>query len=349
MAHALTTNPRPFMTVDPRITALHAFINSCPAAMALDAASLAPASADASFRRYFRIAGADKTYVIMDAPPEKEDCRPFLRVAELFSATGINVPEILAQDLEHGFLLLTDLGHSTYLQALSPDNAKQLYRDAITALVKLQSGTRPDKQPPYNRERLLREMQLFPDWYLAKHLNKPPTPAQTKDIAAAFEVILQVNLAEPQVYVHRDYHSRNLMVVPHNNPGILDFQDAVIGPMSYDLVSLLRDAYIEWPERVQIDWAIAYWTQAREANLPVRADFGDFWREFEIMGLQRHLKVLGIFARLYHRDGKSGYLKDMPLVSKYARHVMERYRMFAPLLRILDQAEGVVRETGVTF
>jgi aminoglycoside/choline kinase family phosphotransferase len=336
---------------DPRLPLVQAFVQSHAPAYGLRADTLAPASADASFRRYFRVQGAAASYIVMDAPPSHEDCRPFIHVAQLFGATGIQVPRVLEQDLAGGFLLLTDLGRQTYLTALRSEaaSASVLYLDALNALVQLQRGTVPDSLPSYDAERLKREMMLFPEWYLDRHLGKPATAEQMKTIDAAFDTILKVNLAEPQVYVHRDYHSRNLMRTAEHNPGVLDFQDAVIGPMSYDLVSLLRDAYIEWPEEQQLDWAVRYWERARTAGLPVREDFGDFWRDFEIMGLQRHLKVLGIFARLYHRDGKDGYLKDIPLVSKYARAVMERYRIFLPLLKILDEAEGYARPTGYTF
>ena len=338
------------MSTDPRLFELHAFIRTCPAHLNLDLDSLAPASADASFRRYFRLNGsADNTFIVMDAPPAQEDCRPFITVAELFRATGVHVPGVLAQDLEQGFLLLDDFGQRTYLNELTPTSVSPLYGDAISALVKLQQGTRPDVLPHYDHNRLMHELQLFPQWYLGKHLGKSLNTEQLNTLDRMFETIVQVNLAEPQVYVHRDYHCRNLMIVRDNNPGIIDFQDAVIGPMTYDLVSLLRDAYIQWPEPLQIEWAIGFWTQARAAGLPVRADFGEFWRDFEIMGLQRHLKILGIFARLYHRDGKEGYLKDLPRVSHYARSVMERYRMFLPLLKILDSAEGYTRPTGYTF
>jgi N-acetylmuramate 1-kinase len=259
------------------------------------------------------------------------------------------VPHVFAQDLAQGFLLLEDLGTRTYLPELNEHSAATLYGSAFDALIKIQQATRTDQLPQYDAQRLTQEMMLFPVWYLDKHLGKPPTAAQMNVLQSAFETILKVNLAEPQVYVHRDFHSRNLMVAHVNNPGIIDFQDAVIGPISYDLVSLLRDAYIQWPEAQQIDFAIRYWEKARVAGLPIRHDFGEFWRDFELMGLQRHLKVLGIFARLYHRDGKEGYLKDIPLVSKYTRAVLERYRVFLPLLKILDAAENYARPVGYTF
>jgi aminoglycoside/choline kinase family phosphotransferase len=311
---------------------------------------LAPASADASFRRYFRASFDDgTTQVVMDAPPSHEDCRPWLHVQALFRDAGVHVPEVLATDLEQGFLLLSDLGSTTYLAAFDADNTVPLYRDAIDSLVRIQAGSRTGELPPYDRALLQRELDLFPDWYVAKHLKIELSDAQREALADAFDKILAVNLAEPQVYVHRDYHSRNLMVVAGRNPGIIDFQDAVYGPISYDLVSLFKDAYVEWPEDLVLDWVARYWEKARKAGLPVRADFGDFYRDYEWMGVQRHIKVLGIFARLYHRDGKDGYLKDMPLVAKYLRAACERYRELAPLLKLLDQLENRQAQVGYTF
>ncbi|MGL4575007.1 MAG: aminoglycoside phosphotransferase family protein [Burkholderiaceae bacterium] len=307
------------------------------------------ASADASFRRYFRVQGGANSYIIMDAPPTHENCTPYLHVSQLFGAAGVHVPQVHAQDLEQGFLLLEDLGQTMYLPQLTESSASALYGAAFDALLKIQRASKPDELPPYNRDRLVNEMMLFPAWYLDKHLGKPASADQMNVIAAAFETIAKVALAQPAVYVHRDFHSRNLMVTQHDSPGVIDFQDAVLGPITYDLVSLLRDAYIEWPEPQQIDWTIRYWEKARAAGLRVPQDFGDFWRDFELMGLQRHLKVLGIFARLYHRDGKEGYLKDLPLVSRYTRAVLERYRVFLPLLKILDAAENYLRPTGYTF
>lgn len=312
--------------------------------------SLRPASSDASFRRYFRVDGAgDATYIVMDAPPPHEDVRPFIHVAELFGQTGVSVPHILAQDVETGFLLLSDLGSTTYLQQLNADNAHKLYLDAIDALVLIQAHSNPGPLPEYDRALLLRELQLFPDWYIAKHLGVTLSDAQQADLNKVFEAILANNLAQPQVYVHRDYHSRNLMVLPKGNPGILDFQDAVYGPITYDLVSLLRDAYIQWDEEMVLDWAIRYWERARRAGLPVNPDIDAFYRDFEFMGVQRHLKVLGIFARLYHRDGKDGYLKDLPLVMEYTRKAAARYKELAPLIRLLDVLEQRGDRVGYTF
>ena len=228
--------------------------------------SVAPASADASFRRYFRVTTSAGTRIVMDAPPEHEDCRPFVKVAHLFRAAGVNVPEVLAEDIENGYLLLSDLGNTMYLPALTDDTAAKLYDDATTALVKIQQASRPDVLPDYDRELLLRELRLFPDWYIAKHLGVELSPTQIQTLGSAFEAILTNNLAQPRVYVHRDYHSRNLMVT-EPNPGIIDFQDAVFGPVTYDLVSLLKDAYIAWDEARIIDWAVRYWEKARKAAL----------------------------------------------------------------------------------
>lgn len=300
---------------------------------------IAPASEDASFRRYFRITHAGGTCIAMDAPPAQENCATFVRVAELFAAAGVNVPRILAQDLDLGFLLLTDFGATTYLDALPLADADRLYRDALEALVRLQCASAPGALPDYDATLLRREMALFADWYVERHLGRPLEPAQRERLERVFQVVVAHNLAEPRVYVHRDYHSRNLMVT-RPSPGILDFQDAVLGPLSYDLVSLLRDAYVEWPEERVLDWTARYWQIARRAGLPVRHDYAEFYRDFEWMGVQRHLKVLGIFARLWHRDGKPRYLSDLPLVLRYLERTAARYRELSPLARLLDELHG---------
>ncbi|MBS0307944.1 MAG: phosphotransferase [Proteobacteria bacterium] len=336
-------------SADPRLSQLTHWLTTLPNP-ATRPDTLRPASADASFRRYFRVDGADNaTYIVMDAPPPQEDVRPFIHVAELFGQTGASVPRILAQDVENGFLLLSDLGTTTYLQQLNADNAHQMYLDAIDALVLIQTHSNPGPLPEYDRALLLRELQLFPDWYIAKHLGVTLTEQQQADLNKVFDALLANNLAQPQVYVHRDYHSRNLMVLPKGNPGILDFQDAVYGPITYDLVSLLRDAYIQWDEEMVLDWAIRYWERAKRAGLPVNPDIDSFYRDFEFMGVQRHLKVLGIFARLYHRDGKDGYLKDIPLVMEYTRKAAARYKELAPLIRLLDVLEERGPRVGFTF
>jgi N-acetylmuramate 1-kinase len=311
--------------------------------------SLAPASADASFRRYFRASFDDgQSRIVMDAPPEREDVRPWLHVQRLFHDAGAHVPDVLASDLDQGFLLLSDLGSTTYLADLCETNADGHYRAAIGALIRIQLASRANELPPYDRALLKRELDLFPDWYLARHVRLELSDQQRTELQSVFDKILAINLAEPSVYVHRDYHSRNLMVT-EPNPGIVDFQDAVFGPITYDLVSLFKDAYISWEEERTLDWLIRYWQAAKQAGLPVRADFGDFHRDYEWMGVQRHIKVLGIFARLYHRDGKDGYLKDMPLVARYLRATCERYRDLAPLLRLLDLVEDRRADAGYTF
>lgn len=282
----------------------------------------------------------EKTLIAMDAPPTHENCEPFVRIAQLFGNAGMHVPEVIAQDLQQGFLLLSDLGDVTYLSQLNQQTAPALYHDANMALVKLQLASKPGVLPNYDAALLTREMQLFPDWYIAKHLNITLDDKQQAVLQKTFEVLNQNILAQGQVYVHRDYHSRNLMVIAENNPGVLDFQDAVYGAITYDLVSLLKDAYISWEEEQIIDWVVRYWQAARKAGLPVPEDFSEFYRDFEYMGAQRHIKVLGIFARLYHRDGKDGYLKDMPLVMHYLRKVCDRYVELRPMLRLLDALSG---------
>jgi aminoglycoside/choline kinase family phosphotransferase len=315
---------------------------------------IAPASADASFRRYFRVILGAETLIAMDAPPPQEDCTPFVHAAQVFGAAGLNVPKIIAQDIAHGFLLLSDLGNTTFLSALQAPNgldvAADLYRDASNALIKMQLASKPDVFPPYDEALLTREMQLFPDWYVAKHLNLSLNEAQQQIMSKTFELLNANILAQAKVYVHRDYHSRNLMVQAGSHDlGVLDFQDAVYGPITYDLVSLLKDAYISWEEDQVLDWAVRYWQSAKKAGLPVPDDVADFYRDFEWMGAQRHIKVLGIFARLYHRDGKDGYLKDMPLVMDYLRRVCDRYIELKPFLRLLDQLAGVELKPGYTF
>jgi N-acetylmuramate 1-kinase len=297
--------------------------------------TLTTASADASFRRYFRVHLPAETLIAMDAPPPQEDCRPFVRVAEQLLAAGLNVPKIVAQDVTQGFLLLSDLGNDTYLSQLDRDNAKKLYWDACLALINMQLATQVDALPPYDATLLMRELQLFPEWYIGKHLGKTLTSDQQAVMDKTFALLIDNILHQPQVTVHRDYHSRNLMVTPENNPGVLDFQDAVIGAITYDLVSLFKDAYIRWDEEDLMDWVVRYWQAAKKAGLPVTADFGEFYKDFEWMGVQRHIKVLGIFARLYHRDGKDGYLKDMPLVMQYLQAACERYVELRPFLKLL--------------
>ena len=300
---------------------------------------LSPASADASFRRYWRATLADgRSYIVMDAPPEREDCRPFVKVAKLLQQAGVNAPEVRAQDLAQGFLLLTDLGTRTYLDELTDQNAAALFADATDALLRWQLATRPGVLPPYDEPLLRREMNLFPEWYVGRHLKKELSDTQKNSLEKIFQLLVQSALAQPTVYVHRDYMPRNLMVCDPN-PGVLDFQDAVLGPITYDMVSLVRDAFISWDEERVLDWAARYWEKAKRAGLPVAADYAEFWRAFEWMGLQRHLKVLGIFARINYRDGKPKYLSDTPRFLAYARATAQRYVALAPLLRLLDELQ----------
>jgi len=307
-----------------------------------------PASADASFRRYFRVRSGDRTWIAMDAPPEREDCRPFVKVAGLMREAGVHVPEIVAQDLAQGFLLLSDLGRRTYLQAFDGTNEEALFRDATGALVDWQAASREGELPPYDEALLRRELALFPDWFVARHLGVTLDTAERESLDEVFRRILERNLAEPRVFVHRDFMPRNLMV-SEPNPGVLDFQDAVHGPISYDIASLWRDAFVTWEEERVLDGTIRYWEAARKRGLPVRADFGEFWRDVEWMGLQRHLKVLGIFARIHYRDGKPGYLGDTPRFLAYVRHACARYGELRPLARLLDRLEGVKPVAGYTF
>lgn len=310
---------------------------------------LEPASADASFRRYFRVRAAGLSLIVMDAPPEHEDCRPFVRVARLLAEAGVHVPRVIAEDLEQGFLLLSDLGTTSYLQALKNDTADELFRDAIDALLRWQLASRPGALPPYDEALLTREMKLFPEWYLQRHLGLTLNPAQLQALDVVFALILNNNLVQPAVYVHRDYMPRNLMVC-EPNPGVLDFQDAVYGPITYDVASLFRDAFVSWDEERVLDWTARYWEKAKRAGLPVDSDFGSFYRDFEWMGLQRHLKVLGIFARLHYRDGKCGYLEDAPRFVGYVRAVAVRYNPLRPLLTLLDAIEDKPQaRTGYTF
>jgi len=314
--------------------------------------TLQPASADASFRRYFRVSFQDQTLIAMDAPPQQEDCTPFIQVAEILAAAGVYVPKIVARNLDQGFLLLSDLGDTTFLQALNNqvDSADQLYGDAIDALIKLQLSQQVEGLPGYDEALLLRELNLFPDWYVAKHLRVAITEKQQAVLQSIFTRIIQNNIAQPRVLVHRDFHSRNLMVTSPN-PGVIDFQDAVVGPITYDLVSLFKDAYIRWDEERILDWMIRYWEKARKAGLPVSTDFAEFYRDFEWMGVQRHIKILGVFSRLYYRDGKENYLNDMPLVMEYLRKTCKRYRELHLLLNLLDELNPAEsdQKIGYTF
>jgi N-acetylmuramate 1-kinase len=349
-----------------RLNSVKQWLSSLPKTLDLALPTLKVASSDASFRRYLRIntvqSGPDKpaSYIVMDAPPSHEDCKPFVAIAKHMHANGIAVPEIIASDLENGYLLLSDFGDTTFLSQVENKeavHASPFYNSAIASLIDLQKNVPSNNPnwplPAYNREVLLRELMLYPDWYIAQHKRIELTEKERASMLACFDLIINNNLAQPKVAVHRDYHSRNLMVLPgeHSLPslGVIDFQDALNGPITYDLVSLLRDAYIEWREPEVIDWAIGYWELAKKAGLPVSDQFGEFYKDFEWMGLQRHIKVLGIFARLAIRDGKERYLADMPLVAKYSLAVAQRYIALKPLANLMLRVEGAQNTVGYTF
>jgi N-acetylmuramate 1-kinase len=313
---------------------------------------ITPASADASFRRYFRLRFPDgSTRILMDAPPDKENCLPFIQVAGLLAKADLAAPRVLDKDLENGFLVLTDLGRIGYLDALNADLslADLLMRPVREALIKWQLSSQAGVLPPYDATLLRRELDLFPEWFVGRHLGYQLNDQDKLMLDRTFKFLINAALAQPKVFVHRDFMPRNLMVVESAEtltPGIIDFQDAVYGPITYDVVSLFRDAFISWDEEQEIDWVVRYWEKAREAGLPVREDFGAFWRDYELMGLQRHLKVLGIFCRLKYRDGKDKYAEDLPRFMNYARKTASRYVALKPLLNLLDTLEGNTEQIG---
>ena len=312
---------------------------------------LQPASSDASFRRYFRvfplndssITGEDNTLIVMDAPPDKEDTGPFVKVATIMADIGLNVPLIKHSNLAQGFLLLSDLGSKQYLSALNETSVEELYSDALQALLTLQAkGPKGNELPPYDHPLLMREMELFREWYLKTHLQVELSAEEERMLSDMFERLAASALAQPKVCVHRDYHSRNLMLTDTNNPGILDFQDAVIGPVTYDLVSLLRDCYIAWPKKQVEAWALNYLQRAADAGVIQERDETQLLQWFDWMGVQRHLKATGIFARLNHRDGKPGYLQDIPRTLSYVVDVTGRYKELQPLNDfLLQRVEGI--------
>ena len=319
------------------------------------------ASADASFRRYLRVDHGSGTHIIMDAPPEKENSEPFVRVASLMASAGLRVPEVLAWDQANGFLLLTDLGRQTMMQAIRPDDAQAnlpLYLQAVDALILWQLASRPGVLPPYDEALLGRELQLFPQWYIERHRGVVPDDAMRQKLESTFTLIVRENLSWPSVFVHRDFMPRNLMVAmpagrdgvqTDTRLGVLDFQDAVSGPITYDIASLMRDAFLSWDEEFVLEVTIRYWERARAAGLAVGSDFGAFYRAVEWMGLQRHLKVAGIFARLTLRDGKPHYLADTPRFIRYIRATSSRYRELKPLLRMVDTLEGIQDQSAFVF
>jgi aminoglycoside/choline kinase family phosphotransferase len=324
----------------------------------LDPQTLRLASADASFRRYLRVNGPSGSLVIMDAPPDKEDCKPFAQVAQLLAQAGLKAPQVLDWEQAHGFMLLSDLGTHTMMQVIDPQAPAplSLYLEAVDTLVHWQKASTPGVLPPYDRALLQRELELFPQWYIAQHRQVVLDTAQRKTLDEAFAHIMEHNLAWPSVYVHRDFMPRNLMVgaggvarVHDEKLGVLDFQDAVYGPITYDIASLMRDAFLSWDEDFCLDVTIRYWDKARKAGLPVGDDFGEFYRGVEWMGLQRHLKIAGIFARLTLRDGKPQYLADTPRFITYIRATCERYRELKPLLRLVEAVEGIEVASGFSF
>ncbi len=354
---ASSTAPQAVAWSDPqRQAAFGHWLAAIRAAHRLAPDTLRPASADASFRRYLRIddeSGGSR--IIMDAPPDKEDCRPFVKVAGLMADAGLLVPRVLAWDEPQGFMLLDDLGRQTMMEVIDPAHAdanRPLYQRAIDALVAWQAASRPAVLPPYDEALLQRELQLFPDWYLARHRGVAVEGSLRDTLDATFRLIVQRNLASPAVFVHRDFMPRNLMIPgAEGEPrlGVLDFQDAVHGPITYDIASLMRDAFLSWDEEFVLDITIRYWQAAQKAGLPVDADFGEFWRAVEWMGLQRHLKVAGIFARLTLRDGKPKYLADAPRFIAYIRATAGRYRELTPLLKLVDRIEGTATTEAFSF
>ncbi|UUY08968.1 phosphotransferase [Pseudomonas sp. J452] len=334
---------------DVRFQLLQGWLEQClPALFAAEgwgpvpAAELTPASSDASFRRYFRWQGAGRTLIVMDAPPPQEDCRPFVKVAGMLAAAGVHVPRILAADVERGFLLLDDLGRQTWLEVLNADNADALFEQALQALVTFQKLPVDGQLPPYDDALLRRELQLFPDWYLQRHLGVELNAAQQAQWLQVCDLLVDSALAQPRVLVHRDYMPRNLML-SEPNPGVLDFQDAVHGPVSYDVTSLFKDAFLSWPEERVLTWLQRYWQLAGEAGIELPVDFAAFHRASDLMGVQRHLKVIGIFARICHRDGKPKYLGDVPRFFTYIEAVLARrpeLAVLGELLASLPQRES---------
>jgi aminoglycoside/choline kinase family phosphotransferase len=322
--------------VDSRLEALKAWVGE---ELKLDNSRIEPASADASFRRYFRVRGREEDLIVMDAPPDKEDLQPFLQVAQLLLEVGVNVPRILARDLARGFLLLSDLGSKQYLDSLKAgERVDQLYGDALDSLARMQlHGRQPAGQlPHYDSPALLREMALMPQWFLSRHLGMRISDRDRGTLDALFDALVHNACEQPATFVHRDYHSRNLMVCETGNPGILDFQDAVLGPITYDLVSLLKDCYITWPAGRVRAWALDFRARRLREGLAAGRDDAQFLRWFDLMGLQRHIKVLGIFSRLWYRDGKRGYLADLPRVLAYVRETACLHPQTADFAAFID-------------
>ena len=359
--HRLGNNHPAVAWADPQRGALFtSWLNTLVPAYGLRVESLHLASADASFRRYLRVTADTGSLIIMDAPPDKEDCRPFDQVARLMAQAGLHVPRVLAWSQELGFMLLTDLGHRTMMQAIDAASAMAnlpLYLQAVDSLTLWQVASRPGVLPAYDAALLRRELDLFPHWYLQQYRGMAIDAPMRTTLERAFDCIIAENLAWPSVYVHRDFMPRNLML-PQTSPddaswppriGVLDFQDAVYGPITYDIACLMRDAFLSWDEEFVLEVTIRYWEQARAKGLPVGTDFGAFYRAVEWMGVQRHLTVAGIFARLTLRDGKPRYLADTPRFITYVRATASRYRELRPLLRLIDAMEGTREKTAFAF
>jgi N-acetylmuramate 1-kinase len=341
-------------STDSRLALLSHWLGGLAARHGIDLATLVPSSSDTSFRRYFRVAASQApggTLIAVDAPPP-EKCREFVQIAQLLTAAGLHVPKVLEHDFEAGLMLVTDLGTTPYIDVLDPEQplaAKPLMRDALEALIRWQGATRPDVLPVFDSAFMRREMELLPEWYVGRHLGSTLTEAQRGVLDRTFALLDASASAQPQVWMLRDFMPRNLMLT-EPCPGVLDFQDAVLGPITYDVVSLLRDAFISWDEDFELDCFAWYWEKAKKAGLPVDADFGEFYRQLEWMGLQRHIKVIGLFPRINYRDGKPHHLTDLPRFLGYARKVAQRYRPLVPFARLLDELEGrAADQVGYTF
>ncbi len=326
---------------DDRLALVQQWLSSLAPVYRLKPETLRPASSDAGFRRYFRVASENGTFIVMDAPPQKEDIRPFIKVDAIFTRAGLNVPKIWEADKERGLMLLSDLGTKTFLDVFRQDLsvAPSFFDAATTALVAFQSIGQPGMVPEYSEEKIQQELDLFPQWYVQRHRGTEFDERELAIWKSVCETLTASMLSEQRVLVHRDFMPRNLMV-SDPMPGILDFQDALFGPVSYDIASLMRDAFISWDEEMTLDISIRYWEKARAAGIPVPSDFGMFWQQIEWTGMQRHLKVLGIFARLCYRDSKPKYLADTPRFIAYVRHTASRYGQLRPILAILDRLEG---------
>jgi aminoglycoside/choline kinase family phosphotransferase len=342
-------------TDKPRQALFDAWLHRIAPGHGLRPESVRLASADASFRRYLRVDDAEGSRIIMDAPPDKENCEPFVKVARLMADAGMNVPQVLEWDEPNGFMLLQDLGSQTMIEVVDrevPEANQALYLRAVDALVAWQVASKPGVLPPYDEALLARELDLFPQWYLRQHKGVAVEGKLRDTLDAAFRLIMAHNLSAPSVYVHRDFMPRNLMMPrdpAEQRLGVLDFQDAVYGPITYDIASLMRDAFLSWDEEFVLDITVRYWQRAQKAGLPVHSDFGDFYKAVEWMGLQRHLKVAGIFARLTLRDGKPRYLADTPRFLAYIRATASRYRELTPLLRLVDEVEGTQQTAAFVF